>query len=213
MLQPNKKHEFIRSKQLSYRRYILLLLVVALSACSQHVVLSEDFPVPVMRKIQVPITLYIPPELRGYKHREKPDKGADWTIVFGEANAKLFEAVLGGMFEPLTVVYSLDAVPDNATIIRPVMQDYQFSTPGMSKGEYYEVWIKYSLQMLQPKNKQLLDWHFTAYGREESSGSSAAKAMREASRRAMRDGAAAVVLGLPKQAKVREQFRLPVVPR
>jgi hypothetical protein len=198
---------------LSYRRYILLLLAITLSGCSQHVLLSQEFPVPVMRKIQAPVILYIPPELGAYIHREKPEKGADWTIVFGDANAKLFEAVLQGMFEPLSVVYSLDGVPDNATIIRPVMHDYQFSTPGMSKGDYYEVWIKYSLQLVQPKHTQLLDWHFTVYGREESSGSSAANAMREASRRAMRDGAAAVVLGFPRQAKVRDQFGLPVVKR
>ncbi len=198
---------------MNYGRYILLLLTVTLAACSQHVVLSEDFPVPVMRKHQAAVTLYIPPELRGYEHREKPDKGADWTIVFGDANARLFEAVLRGMFEPVTVVYSLNDVPDNTTIIRPVMHDYQFSTPGMSRGDYYEVWIKYSLQMSHPKNTQLLDWHFTAYGREEASGSSAAKAMREASKRAMRDGAAAVVLGYMKQGRVRTHFELPPLQR
>lgn len=194
-------------------RYILLVIVFVLPGCSQQVVLEQDFPIPVMRTIQQPLTLYIPPELRSYTHSEKPEKGAQWTIFFGESNARLFESVLRGMFEPLTVVYSLDDAADDATLIRPVMHDYQFSTPGMSKGDYYEVWIKYSLQMLQPKNKQLLDWHFTAYGREESSGNSASSAMQEASRRAMRDAAAAIVLGFTKQAKVREQFGLPPVKR
>ena len=168
---------------------------------------------PVMRKIQAPVTLYLAPELHSYTHKEKPEKGAEWTIVFGEANAKLFESVLRGMFEPLTIVTNLDQVADGATVIQPFMHDYQFSTPGMSKGKYYEVWIKYSLQLSQPKSKGLLDWHFTAYGREEASGSSASAAMQEASRRAMRDAAAAVVLGFTKQPKAREHFDLPPVKR
>lgn len=198
---------------MSYWRKTCLLILLALSGCSQHVVLKQDFPVPVMRKIEAPVTLYIPAELRSYTHSEKPEKGAEWSIVFGEANARLFDSVLRGMFEPLTVVNSLDEVADGATVIRPVMHDYQFSTPGMNKGKYYEVWIKYSLQLLHPKNKQLLDWHFTAYGREEASGNSASGALQEASRRAMRDAAAAVVLGFTKQPRVREQFGLPPVKR
>lgn len=200
-------------KGLNYWRHTVLLTLLILSACSQHVVLTQEFPVPVMRKIQAPVTLYISPELRNHTHNEKLEKGADWTIVFGEANARLFESLLRGMFEPLTVVYSLDDVADGATLVQPIMQDYQFSTPGMSRGDYYEVWIKYSLQLLQPKNRELLNWHFTAYGREESSGSSAAAAMQEASRRAMRDAAAAVVLGFPQQAGVQAQFGLPAVKR
>lgn len=198
---------------MNYWRHLALLSALFLTACSQHVVLDQDFPVPVTRKIQSPVTLYIPSDLRSHTHSEKPDKGVQWTIVFGEANAHLFESVLRGMFATLSVVYALDEVADNAVVIRPIMHDYQFSTPGMSKGEYYEVWIKYSLQLLQPKKRELLNWHFTAYGREEASGNSASAAMREASRRAMRDAAAAVVLGFPKQARVRSQFGLPATQR
>ncbi len=187
-------------------RYALLAAVTLLSACSQHVVLTQDFPVPVMRQIQAPVTLYIPPELRDYIHQEKPEKGVDWTIDFGDANVRLFESLFTGMFAPLDVVYERDKIAGDVTVIQPVMHDYQFSTPAMSRGEYFEVWIKYSLQIAYPKNTQILDWHFTAYGREEASGHSASTALQEASRRAMRDAAAAVVLGLMKQPKARAHF-------
>lgn len=187
----------------------LIAFLLVLASCSQHVVLSEDFPTPVMRKIATPVTLYLPPELVNYTHTEKPDPGVNWTIEFGASNARLFEAVVRGMFDKVTVAYTLDEVSDDATVLKPVMKQYQFSTPGMSKTDYYEVWIKYALQLYHPKNTGLMDWPFTAYGRDEPDGKSTAATMREASRRAMRDAAAAVVLGFTKQPAVVSHFKLP----
>ena len=93
------------------------------------------------------------------------------------------------------------------TVFTPVMRDFQFSTPGMSKTDYYEVWVKYSLRLSRGSGKPLLDWPFTAYGREEDGGGrSAAGAMREASRRAMRDAAAAIVLNFLRQPAAKKYF-------
>lgn len=187
-------------------RIVVVVFAILLSACSQHVVLRDDFPEPIVGQLNHPVTVYITPELRRYVHRHEPERGADWTIVFGASQEKLFKSVFEGMFEQVTMVFSQDDIPGGATVLMPVMRDFQFSTPGMSKTDYYEVWIKYSLRLTQGGGKPVVDWAFTAYGREEDAGPSAAGAMREASRRAMRDAAAAIVLNFLKQPAAKKYF-------
>ncbi|MBB3047503.1 hypothetical protein FHR99_001769 [Litorivivens lipolytica] len=187
-------------------RWIALFLSLLLGACSQHVVLSDDFPEPIISQLPQPVVVYISPELRRYVHRHEPEQGADWTIVFGSSQEKLFKSVFAGMFEEVSLVFEEKAIPDDALVLTPVMRDFQFSTPGMSKSDYYEVWIKYSLKLARGGGEPMLNWAFTAYGREEKSGRSAAGAMREASRRAMRDAAAAIVLNFMKQPAAKKLF-------
>ncbi len=187
-------------------RLLVIASALLLSACSQHVVLRGDFPEPIVSQLPQPVIVYITPELRRYVHRYEPEQGAEWTIVFGDSQEKLFKSVFNGMFEKVELVFDAEALPEDATVFTPVMRDFQFSTPGMSKTDYYEVWIKYSLRLSRGGGKPLLDWPFTAYGREEDSGHSAAGAMREASRRAMRDAAAAVVLNFLKQPAAKKYF-------
>lgn len=187
-------------------RLLVIAFALLLSACSQHVVLSVDFPEPIVSQLTQPVIVYITPELQRYVHRYEPEQGADWTVVFGDSQEKLFKSVFTGMFEQVELVFDAEAIPEDATVFTPVMRDFQFSTPGMSKTDYYEVWIKYSLRLSRGSGKPLLDWPFTAYGREEDSGRSAAGALREASRRAMRDAAAAIVLNFLKQPAAKKYF-------
>ena len=188
-------------------RLLVIASALLISACSQHVVLSVDFPEPIVSQLTQPVIVYIAPELRRYVHRYEPEQGTDWTIVFGDSQEKLFRSVFSGMFEQVELVFDAEAIPEDATVFTPVMRDFQFSTPGMSKTDYYEVWVKYSLRLSRGSGKPLLDWPFTAYGREEDGGGrSAAGAMREASRRAMRDAAAAIVLNFLKQPAAKKYF-------
>lgn len=195
------------------KNLLFIAMLVSVAACSHHVVLEQDFPEPVMRKADQAVVVLLTDQLRNYTHKEEPEGGATWTIDFGNANARLFESIFRGMFSEVTLATSLDEVPDNATVITPLMKDFQFSTPGMSKSEYYEVWIKYRLVLSSPKQKVLHEWPVTAYGREETSGKSASNAMREAGRRAMRDAAAAIVLNYQKQAAVKAHFAAREDPR
>ena len=175
-------------------RLLVIASALLLGACSQHVVLRVDFPEPIVSQLAQPVIVYIAPELRRYVHRYEPEQGTDWTIVFGDSQEKLFRSVFNGMFEQVELVFDAEAIPEDATVFTPVMRDFQFSTPGMSKTDYYEVWVKYSLRLSRGSGKPLLDWPFTAYGREE------------ASRRAMRDAAAAIVLNFLRQPAAKKYF-------
>ena len=188
------------------RTILTMLVVLLLAGCSHQVTLQENFPEPVISKLPATVVLYLPAELRNAVHKEKPEHGGEWTLYFRDANVNLFTAIFQGLIENVTVVDKATAIPDGAFVITPAMKDFQFSTPGMSKTDFYEVWIKYQLELAQPKSRILHTWPFTAYGREEKDGKAASSAMREATRRAMRDAAAAIVLNYPKQKVVRKHL-------
>ncbi|WP_372748597.1 hypothetical protein [Litorivivens sp.] len=189
------------------RRICAIILLTLLAGCSHQVTLEESFPEPVISKLPATVVLYLPDELRNAVHKQKPEHGGEWTIRFRGANTQLFETVFRGLFQNLTVATDKDEIPEDALVITPTMTDFQFSTPGMSKTDFYEVWIKYRLELAQPKNRIVHTWPFTAYGRDEKSGKPASNAMREASRRAMRDAAAAIVLNYPKQKVVKKHLQ------
>ncbi len=188
------------------RKVLTMLVVLLLTGCSHQVTLQESFPQPVISKLPATVVLHLPEELRNVVHKEKPEHGGEWTVYFGDANVNLFSAIFQGLIENVKVVEKASAIPDGAFVITPTMKDFQFSTPGMSKTDFYEVWIKYQLELAQPKSRVLHTWPFTAYGREEKDGKAASSAMREATRRAMRDAAAAIVLNYPKQKVVRKHL-------
>lgn len=157
--------------------------------------------------------LQLDSELTGYIHKEVLQGEADWEINFGRANVVLFEKVFAGMFKQVTSVASPLKVlnpsalpPGTKAVIKPILEDYQLSTPKQSKTKYFEVWIKYRMQLYDTKGKLIEDWPFTAYGRNQKELLGSSDALNEATRRAMRDAATAVVLDFMKQRKVNQYF-------
>lgn len=187
------------------------LWALLLSGCTRHVELIESFPEPVIERQPYAVGLWVEDEFRDYVHHEEIDGGPDWEISFGQTHVNLFRQVLPGLFERVVMVESLEQGLEQATdvqaVINPVMVDYQFSTPQQSKTDYYEVWIKYRLQVYGRDGKLISDWPFTAYGRKASGFGQGREALRTATRRAMRDAAAAVVLEFMEQPGVEAYFK------
>ncbi len=185
---------------------LLLGCTLVVGGCTRHVVLKQEFPVPVMQKHPYAITLLLEDSLRNYVHHEKFEKEADWNIQFGVANVALFTQIMQGMFEGVGVVNQLVPGRRYATVIKPRMLDYQLSTPSLSSSDYYEVWIKYELEILTGNGQSVTSWPFTAYGRNPKQFGAAEAALAEATRRAMRDAAAAVVLDFMNAPNVKAHF-------
>ncbi len=180
--------------------------LLALAACSSYSVrVASDFPVPVMEQQPFVAGLLLDPTIRNYRYQENEPDRAAWTVEFGESNARLFQQIFTGMFRQLvTLEQEGKALPPNIDILlQPVLMDYQISTPAVSKSDYFEVWIKYKLRVADPNRQPVTDWIFTAYGRTPKAGSGGPEAaLQEATRRAMRDAAAAIVTGFLRQPGV-----------
>ena len=188
---------------------LLCLCLTGLMACTNRVAVQEKFPVPVMQKHPFQVVLHLEPALTGYVHDEVLEGEADWEVNFGRANVVLFQRVMAGMFKETLTREGVEPgplPPGSKAVIKPVMEDYQLSTPKQSKTKYYEVWIKYRLQVYNTEGSLVEDWPFTAYGRNRAGMLGAKDSLNEATRRAMRDAATAVVLDFMKQRKIQRYF-------
>ena len=183
------------------------LSLMLVGACSSYSVrVASDFPVPVMEQQPFVAGLLLDQTIRNYRYQEDEPERAAWTVEFGESNARLFQQIFTGMFKQLLILDQADLkqLPPNIDILlQPVLMDYQISTPAVSKSDYFEVWIKYKLRVADTNRRPVTDWGFTAYGRTPKSGAGGPEsALQEATRRAMRDAAAAIVTGFLRQPGV-----------
>ena len=88
-----------------------LLASILLTACgANEVVVQGQFPAPVLEKVPVTLGVYYSEEFRGH---EFFDQGAargesDWMVRTGDAQVRMYDTLLGGMFER---VVHLDELP------------------------------------------------------------------------------------------------------
>lgn len=183
---------------------LALLTGPLLSACGvKEVAVNNNFPAPVMHKHPQHIGLYLDPAFRSYEHSEKLPGGAAWSIDLGAANVRLFTQIFTGMFVQVTSVPNLQTTGSAQAIVRPDIEDYQFSTPQQNQTEFFEAWIKYRIRFYSPQSKLLAQWPLTAYGRSEKKFFDKEGALRQATNNAMRDAAAGMALDFNAHPVVR----------
>lgn len=187
------------------RGVVLAVLVVSLVAgCGvKQVTVKNSFPAPIMQKHRQHIALYMDAALRNYVHTEELPGGGDWSIDLGAANVALFTQIFTGMFAQVTSVQNLQTVGVAEAIVQPAIEDYQFSTPNQNQTEFFEAWIKYRIRFYNRQGKLLAQWPVTAYGRSEKKFLDKEGALRAATKNAMRDAAAGMVLDFDNHPVVR----------
>ena len=182
---------------------IMLSVSILSAGCGTDLAVREPFPRPVMQKLPFLVGLYLGDAFANHVHRETLPDGRDWSIDLGQANATLFRQLLTGVFERVTRVQRLAVGSALDAVIRPSIEDYQFSTPEQSGTDYFEAWIEYQMHVYTPQGKLMTDWPVTGYGRSAMDFLGAREALLEASTLAMRDAAAAFTLGFARRHGVR----------
>jgi hypothetical protein len=182
---------------------IMLSVSILSAGCGTDLAVREPFPRPVMQKLPFLVGLYLGDAFVNHVHRETLPDGRDWSIDLGQANATLFRQLLTGAFEGVAPVQRLAAGGTLDVVIRPSIEDYQFSTPEQSGTDYFEAWIEYQMRIYTPQGKLTAEWPVTGYGRSAVDFLGAREALLEASTLAMRDAAAAFTLGFARKPGVR----------
>ena len=92
-----------------------LLASILLAACgANEVVVQGQFPAPLLEKVPVTLGVYYSEEFRGHEFFDQFfDQAAargesDWMVRTGDAQVRMYDALLGGMFER---VVQLDELP------------------------------------------------------------------------------------------------------
>jgi hypothetical protein len=150
---------------------ISLLASVFISGCSNNLLVSGDFPSPLIDSDPHTLGVFYDEEFLNYTYQEKSEERSKWTIEQGAAQRQLFNTILSKLFHtsvelpqwPLAGESDLDPAVD--LVLQPKVSAFQYSTPRETKFKIYEVWIKYNLSAFDREGQLVADWLVTAYGK------------------------------------------------
>ena len=165
----------------------MLALALLAGGCANNVVVQGAFPEPVLDQLPYTIGVYYPPEFAKHKFRDagKTIDHADWTVKTGKAQMRMHNTLLSGMFEKV-VALKLSDIPGDGrarpvkgrnanappvevdAILVPHVDEFQYSTPGHTRINVFEVWMRYRYELHAPDGELLADWVMTSYGKTPS---------------------------------------------
>jgi hypothetical protein len=185
----------------------VLAYVSLLPACSKSVVVTTDFPEPIVSALPLSVGLYYGEALREYIYREDLPNDGTWSFSLGEANTRLFDGIFESLFEQTVHVDNTGepGAPRSTldAIIEPSIEALEFSLPKQSRSDQYAVWIRYNLDIYKPDGNLITRWTISAYGQSDSKILGANKAMAKATISAMRDAGASIVTGFENEPMIK----------
>lgn len=200
-------------------------LLAALFGCAggASVTVNTTVPSPLVDPIPVKMAVYFDDALTSYVHVEEvPDHG-EYRIDLGASQVPVFERVFDAMFQDVTRLGGkapenenaapfLDALRNSGAsvdaVLAPTIEEMQFAIPAQTKGDFYEVWIKYRMKLFATDGTLIADWDLLGYGKANSDnyGSVGTQddALGDATIWALRDAAAFLSFYFPTVDGVRE---------
>jgi hypothetical protein len=151
-------------------------------------------PVPLVERLPLVIGVHLSEELLDYSHDEQLEGGSKWHIHLGGAQPILFENLLTGMFRGVRPVADPQHPgPEVSGVIRPTIEEVQFSTPDQTRTDYFEVWVRYRFELFDRDGTLVGQWPLTAYGNANARNYAMSRrqgALQAAALNAMRDAMA-----------------------
>ena len=192
--------EFVEKMRFHLSIAILLGLCAGLSGCisGANVKSAITIPKPLIDPVPVTVGLYISQELKDEVYEEVIRDYGRFKIDLGKSQEHLFTQVFGAVFANVVVLESLDEIPEGVKgIIVPRIVKPEMATPYQTGDDAYEVRIRYGIELRATNGNVLHDWNVAAYGSANRQNYSnpldrATKALKDATKFAMRDAAAKI---------------------
>lgn len=182
-------------------RILLSLSLLPLAACNSVRVAPEGgLPRALVQPMPASIGLVLDDELRRFKH-EETRSSADWAVDLGTGHEQLLKAVFGASFNRVEVFRNLDeakAAIGLQGLFAPQIEQYSFASARETGGVYWAVTIRYRIGVLTPQGEPADSMTLTGYGSAADTGR-AAPSLVNATRAAMRDAAAKLLVQMPRQ--------------
>lgn len=189
---------------------MVLASAILLSGCTHTLIVDGRFPSPLVSEMPYTLGVHYPQEFTAYRYEEQSEDRAKWIIDMGEAQTDMFSTVLPGMFSEVRVLDTLPSAgqstdPDAVDIvIKPSMEEFQYTLPSETKIKVYEIWLKYNVQVYDSQGSLIADWILTAYGKTPSGFmQSDEAALNQAVVVALRDAGANLSLNFARVPEVR----------
>ncbi len=194
---------------------VLGVSLVILLGCARgaNVTTSVRIPPPLVDPYPMTVGINFPSELTDYVYDERIGSHGKFVIEIGQNQRHVLFQVYSGLFEDLIEVESLDTIPEEvAGVLVPSIADVQITIPHQTRGDFYEVWIRYSIELLDSTGSALHKWNFAAYGKSNKRDypnpmERANLALTDASESALRDAATVMVLDFTQPRKIPQVIR------
>jgi hypothetical protein len=196
-----------------HTQYGLPLLFVMLTlvsvGCSTVVPVEEHFPSPLIEPLPVTVGVRYGERFRTYEYRPNEES---WVVPLGSANVRLFNRMFTAMFEravPVTHRASAAATTSQLdAVIQPTMEGYNIITPTESNSKFYQVSVEYMINLHTRDGERLTRWALLGTGRSPSKTMRAGACVAEATRAAMRDAAAELVINFRRAPRIRRWLQM-----
>ncbi len=195
-----------------------LCLSLLLGGCTTTAVTVEaTFPErPVIEQLPLEVAVVYDDAFQRYTLSESIPQRGNWEIDLGAAQVALFRAMLPAIFSAVTERDALAPEPEDSSaelLLRPQLQDMQFSIPYQTRSNFFEVWLKYEIELYERDGETLVArYPLTGYGRTRDGFlDSAQVAIEQAAITALRDAGAFFAIEFPRNqdalaaARVRAQ--------
>lgn len=181
-----------------FRCAAIVLALTTFTLCAgcggASVAVPPELPVPLVQPLPLKMGVHISEDLRNYVHREKLEQSGEWSIDLGNAQDRMFQNLLTGMFEAMEVLPQPNAMATDVDgVLVPAIEEVQFSTPEQTRSEYFEVWVRYRFQLFDRDGTLVGEWPMTAYGKANAHNygmNSREPALQAAALAALRDAMA-----------------------
>ena len=184
-------------------------LALALAGCSgANVSVRTTVPTPLVEPVPLSVGVHFDASLAHYVHEEELDTYGKFRIELGATQVPVFERVFDALFAHTQRVESVAAAaPAVEAIIVPAVEELQFSIPEQTRSDFFEVWIKYKIDVYHPDGELLVSWPLPAYGKSNSRNfgfmeGGQTPGLSEAAVRALRDAAAHAAFYLPTAPEI-----------
>ncbi len=188
----------------------ILTACLVLGGCGgANVLVETTVPTPLVQPLPLTMGVHFDASLTDYVHEEELERHGKFRIELGSTQVPVFERVFDAVFartEPVTSIEAAGAGVD--AIIVPVVEELQFSIPAQTRSDFFEIWIKYKIDIHAPDGELLASWPLPAYGKSNSRNfgfmeSSGDMGLNEATVWALRDAAAHFAFYFPQVPEIR----------
>jgi hypothetical protein len=180
---------------------LLPALAVLLAACGGvRVTPDGGLPKALVQPMQARIGLVLDDELRNFKH-EETRASANWAVDLGPGHQQMLKAVFAASFSNVEVFRNFDearAASGLQGLFAPHIEQYSFASARETGGTYWAVTLRYRIGVFTPQGESTDSLTLTGYGSAGDTGR-AGPSLVNATRAAMRDAAAKLLVQMPRQ--------------
>lgn len=194
-----------------YRRLLCgLLLALTLAGCgAKEVVVTGNFPPPLMEPLPVALGIWYEPEFAAHEFFDEAKGRADstWLVKTGEAQVQMWSQLFDRMFLRVEKMDGKPAPqqmnPAVDAVIIPRVDELQYAIPAHTNVKVYEIWMRYAFELVTTNGEPIAEWTMTAYGKTPTAFlQSDEEAVRLAGVVALRDAGAHFITSFQKVPEV-----------